>query len=35
MITIDVVYLQHVLCRKGQSTTFAFAALPFQEFDDL
>jgi hypothetical protein len=26
-------YIAYVLCRKGQSTIFAFAALPFQEFD--
>jgi hypothetical protein len=25
--------LEYVLCREGQSTFFAFAALPFQEFD--
>jgi hypothetical protein len=33
MITVKVMNLQYILCRKGQSTIFAFAALPFQEFD--
>jgi hypothetical protein len=33
MIAVEMMNLQHVLCGKGQSTTFTFAALPFQELD--
>ena len=33
MVPVKVMNLQYILCRKGHPTIFAFAALPFQEFD--